>query len=559
MNNYAFHGESIKEIYREDIEDSRKQLTCHKLFEFFDDYTYENSTQMGMTLMKDNKDIPYLILFMEEGPKTTEAMVKLLEWRRSGSSDEIGHKGGGNKRNIYGHYSNKTILISKIVSDNLLMASTNPNKIYELSVSDKPESEFRTIVDSSQCIEIPSEKSLDDLPGWYSNLYDKIKDESGILPDYMIRMSLTEIPVEYTDCIKWNELINQIRSKQYKIPIYFKNELLNESIYKSYNNLDLIGITHCNKECEKEFPIYCSSDGNTFYIENIDGKFVDVTKKEILDSNSTLKKWGTIKSFIADRKFVDKQLSEYNKKLKNSCDGKLIASSFFGIYLYTNDKFTNYLPFVGINTLSSPRNTKIKKDDGTILNGCAYLRLILYPDYETCGDRNIFDKLIKTESIKAQTNFVSSSPYEELIKNVLDILAGKPENKLHPIPPTKKISGAVYLIYLGKKLYKFGMVSNKARLNRRYQEHKNESIDKIKELLGEESTVKTSIPYWSNETNAPKGYEEQIKLILTKYDGGEVNLFENGGDKNDVREYFFCEDDDFIIETLIPAISEIRF
>lgn len=558
MNNYAFHGESIKEIYREDIEDSRKQLTCHKLFEFFDDYTYGKSVKMGMTLLKDNKDIPYLILFMEEGPKTFKDMVKLLEWRRSGLSDEIGHKGGGNKRNIYGHYSNKTILISKIDNDKLLMASTNPNKIYDLSVNSLPESQFRTIVDSSECIEIPSEKFLEDLPGWYSNLYNKIKSESNISPDYMIRMSLTEIPIEYTDSIKWNELINQIRAKQYNIPIYLKNELLSESEYQTYNNLDLIGIANDNKECEKEFPIYYKSNGNKFYIENIDGKFVDVKSNELLDSNSTLKKWGVIKSFIADRKFVDKQLSEYNKKLKNSSDGKLTASSLFGIYLYTNDKFTNYLPFVGINTLSSPRNTKIRKDDGTLLNGCAYLRLILYPDSDTCSDRNIFDKLIKTESIKAQTNFVSSSPYEEIIKNILDVLSGKTESKPIPLPVPKSISGAVYLVYLGRKLYKFGCVSNKARLNKRIQEHKNESICKISEFLGEETTVKTAITYWSSETNAPKGYEEQIKIILKKYNSKEVNMFENGGDVNDVREYFLCENDDFIIETLIPEISEIR-
>ena len=40
---------------------------------------------------------------MSSGLSTQNGLLlkKLLEWRRSGDSNEIGHKGGGNKRNIY--------------------------------------------------------------------------------------------------------------------------------------------------------------------------------------------------------------------------------------------------------------------------------------------------------------------------------------------------------------------------------------------------------------------------------------------------------------------------
>ena len=100
MTDYSFHGQTIKEVYRDDIEESRKQLTAHKLWEFFDDHSYGRSKKMGMLIYEDDGDRS-LALFMEYGPQKKEDMAKLLEWRRSGESDEIGHKGGGNKRNIF--------------------------------------------------------------------------------------------------------------------------------------------------------------------------------------------------------------------------------------------------------------------------------------------------------------------------------------------------------------------------------------------------------------------------------------------------------------------------
>ena len=85
---------------------------------------------MGMTIFKtsDNKKV-FLVLFMEDGPNKPEIMKKLLEWRRSGDSSEIGHKGGGNKRNIYGHIADDVTLLFKIDNSKMLFAKTKPNKI----------------------------------------------------------------------------------------------------------------------------------------------------------------------------------------------------------------------------------------------------------------------------------------------------------------------------------------------------------------------------------------------------------------------------------------------
>ena len=129
------YGQSTKESYRDDIEISRKHKTVYKLYEWLDDHTYCNSDELGIYIHKDD-DETYIDLFQKDGPRDIETLRKFLEWRRSGKSNEIGHKGGGNKRNIYGHYCEEANLFMRIDDKNVLRCGTKPNKLYELSKSD---------------------------------------------------------------------------------------------------------------------------------------------------------------------------------------------------------------------------------------------------------------------------------------------------------------------------------------------------------------------------------------------------------------------------------------
>ena len=257
MENLKTHGQSTKESYRDDIETSRKQKTVYKNYEYFDDYSYGNSTSIGFYLEKDeDEEETYLYLFQDDGPKELETLRKFLEWKRSGKSDEIGHKGGGNKRNIYGMHCTEAFICMRIDDQYVIRCATKPNSLYDLSISNIDEETFRSESDSSTYITNPEKLKIKNLPGWYSATYNKIKEESKITPNFLIRFELTEIPEEYSSNDFWTEYINQIRAKQYNIPIYFKNEFLNMTEYEKYDNIDLIGINDPNKIHDTVVKLY---------------------------------------------------------------------------------------------------------------------------------------------------------------------------------------------------------------------------------------------------------------------------------------------------------------
>jgi len=260
------HGQSTKENYRDDIEKSRKQKTVYKNGEYFDDHSYGASTKMGFYLEEEDGG-HNLYFFQKCGPEDINTLKKLLEWRRSGISDEIGHKGGGNKRNIYGFMCNIAHIIKRLDDNYVIRCATKPNGLYDLSTSNIDEEAFRTDSDSSLYITNPEKMKVKDLPRWYSDIYEEIKSESGIDPDYLIKMELTELPEEYKVKGLWNEYLNQIRAKQYDIPIYFKNEALSMEKYDTYDNIDLVGFNDPHKIAEKYVSLYINKQTKLFYME----------------------------------------------------------------------------------------------------------------------------------------------------------------------------------------------------------------------------------------------------------------------------------------------------
>ena len=128
------YSKPIKQSYSSDIKDSRQEELKDLLYEFFDDYTYENS-KFAIFHLRRFKDKIYLYVSMENGPKSSGILNKLVTWKVSGENStlEKGHQGGGNCRFIYGHHSDKVTLQSMINEDSFIKLETNPDEIYELS------------------------------------------------------------------------------------------------------------------------------------------------------------------------------------------------------------------------------------------------------------------------------------------------------------------------------------------------------------------------------------------------------------------------------------------
>ncbi len=548
----AFHGQSTKENYRVDIDDSLKQKTVYKNYEYYDDYSYSNSLSIGF-LLRDYKNKKYLYLFQSNGPKNSNQIRKLLEWRRSGDSDEVGHKGGGNKRNIYGFKSSKTSLFSKIEEDQVLYCETNPNKIYDLAISDVNEDEFRSQVDTSEYIKTPELKELDDLPSWYINIYEDIMKKSDIEPNYLIRMELTDIPIEYSSKDKWNEYLKQVRAKQYDIPLYFKNELLSMETYEKYDNIDLIGLH--GKENEKIIKIFIHKDNLSFYIQNSD-KYINVLNTESEGNISDLLEWGHISMFIVNESYLNKQLKIYNDGLEND---RLKADDLFGVYLCINGKLTNYLPVEG-KLCGESRNAKMAVKNGK-RSSTNRFRMIFNPNNDSCIDPKYFNALIRSETMKALSGFLDKSPYKKIIKISMDIYKGVSfKDKSVKSPKVKtdstKVIGGVYIVYFGYGLWKYGLIMDNTKFVRREEEHKHTSIEKVKEFLKIDIDTKFAQNMYTKDTKEPKGDEEKIKNLLTsKMGDGKITLFQNDGSQNDIREYFICKDIDYILMEIIPLLN----
>lgn len=569
----AFHGQSTKEIYRNDIEDSIKQKTVYKLYEYFDDYSYGSSTEIGMLIrtipkkVKVNdkyieKHIYQLVLFQKDGPSSELALRKLLEWRRSGKSNEVGHKGGGNKRLIYGLKATKACIYMRKNSDFVITCETKPNDIHKLSLSNITEDEFHSLVDTSRYVNTPEEKEVIDLPPTYQTIFSMIKKESEIIPNYMMILDMEELPKEFNNRELWDELINQVRAKQYNIPIKFKNEILGMDNYEKYDNIDTLGLSKIEQDTLKELELYIDSSTHNFYIKEDENviNVVNFTKTEL---SSSMLLWGKIHMFIVDEDHFINEFKKYNT-IDKSYHKKW--EDFYGVYFLLNGKLTNYLP-ISDSGIGLSKSNHISSGNH---QSCSRFRIVIVPNNEVCNDTNYFNSLIRTETIKALSGFLDSSPYKNIIKYSKDIYKGKrpdvkktkPKVKASPRPVDPVIdSGGIYLIWLGCDLWKFGKVSTYNRMNHRITEHLNNSLSILNEfnITIPENQRNTAITYYTKKTDNPAGIEEKIEKELIKLYQKDsiITIYENKGDKTKIREYFRCSDHNYIVNIIFPLLESI--
>ena len=116
--------------------------------------------------------------------------------------------------------------------------------------------------------------------------------------------------------------------------------------------------------------------------------------------------------------------------------------------------------------------------------------------------------------------------------------------------------GYTYLIYLGNGLFKFGYCSDEKRYHKRLGEHKKESIQRVKEFLHKDMKTPTLLELFKTQSCTPIGFEEKIKNILCHEINDNIQMFASRRSKDEPREYFHCENIDYVLQKIIPKIEE---
>ena len=106
-------------------------------------------------------------------------------------------------------------------------------------------------------------------------------------------------------------------------------------------------------------------------------------------------------------------------------------------------------------------------------------------------------------------------------------------------------------------MYKFGHVGNIKGYNKRFNQHKRDSIKNVKEYCNEDIDNPFCSEYLKIECKKSKEIEEKIKNIIKDDKDNKFEWFENLGDKNEILEYFYCEDEAYIQQKLIPLIKNL--
>lgn len=552
------YSKPIKESYNADIRDSRQEDKTHLMYEFIDDYTYEDSKHVLIHIKKAKGNKFYLYASMENGPKDKETLNKLVSWKISGnkSLSETGHQGGGNCRFIYGHDNTEKVILNSMVSESeFIRLETSPDRIYEYSSkrNDISEGDFQKIVDRD-CIKWSSDTlDYEEEGSWFEKYRDEIFQKTRLNINYLIRFTLTTLPIDYKDKDHWEYF--KIRMKNYKIPVYFMNEVLEEDTFSENKPLDLIGLdlNHRVKDSEKEFKLLIDYSDNYYIQDQTSNQIRNANNTEIVEYNEDMIAFANIECFRMDKKHLTEELKKLNKISKDI--RKYNHEDFYGIYIWMNEKVVDFLPITDILQLSKQFAGTDEKPGGN-----SQFRVILKP----IVNNDILNRFIITNTVKAKTTFRDKSKVKTSMKTLQNIYIGKGINK----KPSKKTivkkekteKGGVYLVYLNNGLYKYGMVTEYSHIDRRMKDHKNNCIEKVKEFMEHlnDKTVPTMnkcIEIYKKEHEHPSGAEEKIKEIIENNKRDKIKILESNRSKNESREYFICEDFNYIYNTIHDLIN----
>ena len=194
--------------------------------------------------------------------------------------------------------------------------------------------------------------------------------------------------------------------------------------------------------------------------------------------------------------------------------------------------------------------------------------MIFTPNEQYCNNSDIFDSLIQTREIKALTGFLENSPDKEIKDLAMKLYIGK--DIVRPSKPTqpnkikvhKTKAGGIYLIYLNNGLWKYGMVTDYDKIKERIQRHKSDCIETIKkfnDVLDRKNIPheNTCVEVYNKKIKSAAGAEEKIKEIIEENQRDKIILLESNRSNNETREYFICNDFDYVYNDILNLIKNI--
>lgn len=536
MSSAVNHSMPIKQSYHSHIRESKEHPKNEIMYEFLDDYSYRNSKFSLVHLKRDKKGKPVLYVASEKGPIDIDTLNKIVKWRVSGESEETGHRGGGNKRFIYGHEASKVSIACKINDEDFIRLELSPNDIYELSENpDISEGDFQKKVDRDY-IKWASMYDLEEDGAWFTKYLQEVGQELGNI-SYVIRFNLTEVPFEYEDPVGWAEFISTIQMKNYQIPIHFKNELLDINIFnkfQKFENIDLIGWSHQEPNSLKILEMYVDKVGNPYL--KYQGKYRDSKNKEI-SYNEDWKLHSNVYTYRIEKDYFNTNHSMINKINKRNTT--YTNEDFYGIYIRMNGKQTNYKPISNIIVPSKSLSSL----------GNSYFRLVIDP---VCDNKTL-DSFITTDTIKAKTRFKDTAKAKAMTKTIVDIC--KPPKEVIPKPVQEK-QGLCYIVFLGRELYKFGHIEDYTKIVAFKNGFQKNGLSKLNEYYQDEDIMEDDIDfkilYFSHPIKEIMEFTARINTQFTEDNSGNIMLLDTP--EKETGKYFYCEDRNYLLTRIIPDI-----
>jgi hypothetical protein len=568
------YSADIRLVLESVIKNSQKQERSHLYYEFFDDYSYRNSSYAGLIIHPGDEfnNLAYECYFMENGPINLNHM---LTYKASDPCKEFLHHGSGQKYTQHKDFPEQVEFITKEKNDRYYRAKLDCKKLRKhLKES---EHTFRQI--DSTFFDTHKEISSEEVPEWFKKTSEYIYKQIGKKPGYIMRKGPISLLNSSNDSYylnknnEWKGIKQKLQRKSYDIDIYLENTFISEPLSK-ITNLDMSGKNNKVENSTLCVQIYHNIQEDTYLcnIEDI-GEFYDINIKTgeiyyndpIIDIHlNNLKKCCEIEMYFINEDYLNECLKNFESD----------AESEYGLWIELNGKLVSDIPQ---RILNESKNNKCKyplnisQNKITKWKGKNSSKFRVLFNTNHCDPEEV-EQWIISDSIKAKT--VLQTTFKPLINYCIKLYNHKKYTHAQEAP--KKLEpGRNYIILFQNSfnkeqplLLKYGLINDEKNLAKRLKQHKKSMKKYLKEFNFTDDNNYDDwecIEAWNScPTYNPEGVEKDITNIFELYRDKEHNgkkcieIFQNNQCNNKRREFVIINDREHFLNKILLKLNEIN-